>query len=320
MRQLFTWLVEERMTIRQIVKRLNEGPWWPRSGRHPWSPSVVHRILYDETYAGMAYANRYRFVPPKKPRSRAPGRGENTCRQPRPREEWIGIPVPALIDQETYRRAQDQLARNATLSFRNNTRHSYLLRCLLTCRTCGLRMFGITPHPLEVDRPLPRYYRCSGKDCTSSAREQRCPQRMTEAETLEAAVWGHVQQLLSDPEALLAQFRDMARRRRRGDASQQTEADKLQAQLRRLDREAGRLVDAYQADDHQPGGTWINGVGGSPSAASSLAEQHEQQLRLCEESAHAQGGPERPDGVLRANPQPAGRGELRRRSRRSCSC
>jgi hypothetical protein len=43
-RQLFTWLVEERMTIRQIVKRLNEGPWWPRSGQHPWQPSVVHRI------------------------------------------------------------------------------------------------------------------------------------------------------------------------------------------------------------------------------------------------------------------------------------
>ena len=105
-RQLFTWLVEERMTIRQIVKRLNEGPWWPRSGRHPWSSSVVHRILYDETYAGMAHTNRYRFVAPKKPRSRALGRGENTCRQPRPREEWIGIPVPALIDEETYRRAQ----------------------------------------------------------------------------------------------------------------------------------------------------------------------------------------------------------------------
>jgi site-specific DNA recombinase len=38
--------------------------------------------------------------------------------------------VPALIDQETYRRAQEQLERNATLSFRNNTRHAYLLRCL----------------------------------------------------------------------------------------------------------------------------------------------------------------------------------------------
>ncbi len=274
------------MTIRQIVKRLNEGPWWPRSGRHPWSSSVVHRILYDETYAGMAHTNRYRFVPPKKPRSRALGRGENTCRQPRPREEWIGIPVPALIDQETYRRAQDQLARNATLSFRNNTRHSYLLRCLLTCRTCGLRMFGISPTSTQ-GRSLPRYYRCSGKDCTSSSREHRCSQRMTLAETLEAAVWGHIQQLLSDPEVLLAQFRDTAQRAEGGNVSQQTEADKLQAQLRRLDREAGRLVDAYQAD--------IISLDDLDQRRRRLAErrvvlseQYEQQLRLARESAHAQ--------------------------------
>jgi site-specific DNA recombinase len=54
-RLLFSWLVEERMTTRQIVKRLNAGPWIPRSGHRPWSPSVVHHVLYDETYAGTAY-------------------------------------------------------------------------------------------------------------------------------------------------------------------------------------------------------------------------------------------------------------------------
>src|SRR5262245_60386619 len=218
-RQIFAWLVEERMTIRQIVKRLNEGPWWPRSGRHPWQPSVVHRILYDETYAGMAHTNRYRFVPPKKPRSRAPGRGENTCRQRRPREEWIGIPVPALIDQETYRRAQEQLERNSRLSYRNNKRHTYLLRCLLTCQTCGLRMFGITPNASSRQMTR-RYYRCAGKDSTWSGREHRCPQRATPAESLEDAVWDHVQRLLRDPETLLTQFREMARQAEAGGASQ----------------------------------------------------------------------------------------------------
>jgi site-specific DNA recombinase len=190
-RLLFSWLVEERMTTRQIVKRLNAGPWIPRSGHRPWSPSVVHHVLSDETYAGTAYVNRYRFVPPKKPRSRATGRAENTCRQPRPREEWVGIPVPAIIDNDVYNRSSEQLARNALLSYRHNTRHSYLLRCLLTCRTCGLRMFGVTLRA-EGDLPPRRYYKCSGKDCTCSAREKRCPQRMAEAGTLEAAVWGHV--------------------------------------------------------------------------------------------------------------------------------
>ena len=67
-RMLYGWLVDERMTIRQILKRLNAGPYFPRSGRHPWSPSVVHHILADPVYAGTAYANRYTFVPPRKPR------------------------------------------------------------------------------------------------------------------------------------------------------------------------------------------------------------------------------------------------------------
>jgi len=284
-RSLFAWLVDERMTSRQIAKRLSAGPWRPRSGRGPWSPSVVHRILYDETYAGTAYANRYRFVPPKKPRSRAPGIGENTCRQPRPREEWIGIPVPALIDQETYRRAQDQLARNTRLSYRHNMRHSYLLRCLLTCRSCGLAMHGVT-QPSEGGRPPRRYYRCSGKDCTCSARERRCGQRMAEAETLEAAVWGHIQGLLSDPEALLAQFRDLVRIDAEGDAGQRAEVQRLEAQLKRLEREEGRLIDAYQAEviSLEELGQRRRGLAERRRA---LAEQREQQATLRQEASSA---------------------------------
>jgi site-specific DNA recombinase len=142
-RQLFGWLTEERMTIRQILKRLNAGPWFPRSGRHSWSASTIHHILSDTACAGTAYANRYVNVPAQRPRSQR-GRREPTCRQLRPREEWIAIPVPAIIDQATWERAQEQLARNAVLSFRHNTKYNYLLRCLLTCQTCGLAMFGIT--------------------------------------------------------------------------------------------------------------------------------------------------------------------------------
>jgi len=144
-RMLYGWLLEEQTTVRQILKRLNAGPWLPRSGRHAWSPSVVHHILTDPIYAGTAYANRYACAPPAKPRRRSPRSGGTaTCRRLRPREQWIAIPVPALVEQETWDRAQVQIARNATLSFRNNTRHSYLLRCLLTCEACGLAMYGVT--------------------------------------------------------------------------------------------------------------------------------------------------------------------------------
>ena len=209
-RMIYGWLTDEQMTIRQILERLNAGPHFPRSGRHPWSPSVVHHILAGPVYAGTAYANRYTFVPPKKPRrDRGPRSHEASCRQPKPRELWIAISVPAPVEADTWDRAQMQLARNAALSFRNNTRYNYLLRCLLTCRTCGLAMYGRTCKA-TASQPERRYYQCHGKDCILTARPARCPSRNVKAVEIEAAVWDHVAGLLADPARLVAQFAHFA--------------------------------------------------------------------------------------------------------------
>ncbi len=92
-RLLYTWLTQERMTLRQILKRLNFGPWFPRCGRRPWSPSTVHHILSDPVYTGTAYSNRYEYVPAQKPRSRKPDYPGAGCRRLRPKEQWIPIAV-----------------------------------------------------------------------------------------------------------------------------------------------------------------------------------------------------------------------------------
>ena len=245
-RMLYGWLIDERMSVRQILKRLNEGPWSPRSGGARWSASVVHRILSDPTYSGTAYANRYRYVPPERPRARGPGSGENTCRKLRPKEEWIPIPVPPIIDEETRRLAGAQLERNARLSFRNNKKYSYLLRCLLSCQNCALAMFGVTYKATDT-QPERRYYQCHGKDPIMSAREHKCTQRPAKAPELEEAVWEHVKGLMRDPERLLVQFEEFARSISEDGNKENAEAKKFEAHLRRLSREQTRLVDAYQA-------------------------------------------------------------------------
>ena len=40
-RELYAWVLEEGLTVRQCTKRLNAGPWVTRSGRRQWAPSVV---------------------------------------------------------------------------------------------------------------------------------------------------------------------------------------------------------------------------------------------------------------------------------------
>ena len=154
------------------------------------------------------------------------------------------MPVPAIVDEATHRQAAAQLARNATRSFRNNRRHEYLLRCLLVCRTCGRAMFGLT-YPARPAGRAHSYYKCHGKDADC---ERICPQRRAKVEELDAAVWTHVTRLLDDPATLLAQFEAYARRADEERASECAEEERLAAQLRRLDREEERLVDAYQAE------------------------------------------------------------------------
>jgi site-specific DNA recombinase len=263
-RMIYAWLSDEQMTIRQILKRLNAGPHFPRSGRHPWSPSVVHHILADPVYAGTAYANRYTFVPPKKPRrDRGPRSPEASCRQLKPRNLWIAISVPALVEADTWDRAQGQLARNAALSFRNNTKYNYLLRCLLTCRACGLAMFGRT-YKATASQPERRYYQCHGKDCVLTARPARCPSRNIKAVEIEAAVWDHVAGLLADPGQLMAQFARFADLEAGSD--RERAADQLlRTRMDRTDRADKRLLDAYEA------------------GAVSLAEMSERRHRLAEE-------------------------------------
>jgi site-specific DNA recombinase len=243
-RTVYQWLVEEQLTVRQIVKRLNASGWRPRCGKAHWATSTLHHVLADPVYTGTAYFNRYHYRQPRRPyRPQSPRSREASCRVRRPREDWIGVNVPVIIDEETYQRAQTQLARNSHLSFRHNVRHSYLLRCLLRCGLCGLNMFGRT-YAATATSPEHRYYYCKGKDLIGSGRTERCPQRTIKAHELEAVVWRHIEKLLRRPAQLLAQFATLGSE---PDTKAQAELQRLQGQEQRLTREEARLLDAYQA-------------------------------------------------------------------------
>src|SRR5262249_32018647 len=142
--------------------------------------------------------------------------------------------------------ANAQLARNSALSFRNNTRNDYLLRCLLTCRTCGLAMYGVTTHD-GGRRHEYRYYKCHGKDTVARDRACRCTQTPAKVDERDGGVGGPGRSLRQAPAALAARFEDLAglsEARDDGRAALQ----RWEAQLQRLCREEQRLVDAYQAE------------------------------------------------------------------------
>ena len=56
----------------------------------------------------------------------------------RPQEEWIGVPVPEIVERETFDLVQEKLSQNRKFASRNNKSHRYLLRALVSCGVCGL--------------------------------------------------------------------------------------------------------------------------------------------------------------------------------------
>jgi site-specific DNA recombinase len=173
---------------------------------------------------------------PRKPRSTGRRAGTPTCRRLRPHEEWIAIQVPAIIDESTHQDAQSQLARNSSLSFRDNKRNDSLLRCLLTCRGCGLAMYGVTPYG-KPGQAVHRYDKCDKKDTVARDRACRCTQTPAKVEELDAAVWGHIRSLLEDPATLAVQFEGLARLPASRD-DDRAAARRWAAQLQRLGRMA----------------------------------------------------------------------------------
>ncbi len=164
-----------------------------------------------------------------------PGNGRSS--KQRPRDEWIQVGVPPVIDPETWELAQAQLARNKERATRNNTKHHYLLRGLLVCGTCGRRMVGL--------------WSANGGRYVCSARYPRhepwsCDGRSVLAPKTEPLVWEYVSGLLSDPDLLRARYEES-----RGDPTVEVRAEqereRIERKLGAMDREVQRLIDAYQA-------------------------------------------------------------------------
>jgi site-specific DNA recombinase len=168
-----------------------------KSTRGRWAQSSVIEILRDPLYKGEAYDNRTQPGDVRRPygprglKNRHPGNGQGRTR--RPQTDWIPVRVPALIDPETWERAQAQLVRNRERAQRHNTQHRYLLRSLLVCGRCGRGMVGTWGAQGGRYICALRYPRYVPGACTG---------RSLGAATIEPCVWAHVKALLSDPAVL----------------------------------------------------------------------------------------------------------------------
>src|SRR6266581_3502978 len=102
--------------LREVCRRLRQMECQTRGGTTNWYASTIRGMLDNPAYIGRAAFGRARFLPPR-PRLR-PIRGHQkpspraTSRVPMPREEWIEIPVPPIVDPAVFEAVRAQLEEN----------------------------------------------------------------------------------------------------------------------------------------------------------------------------------------------------------------
>jgi site-specific DNA recombinase len=198
--KIFHWYAEARLTPRQIALRLTaEGVPTPLGRNSYWDPSSIRLLLRCEAYLGNWFLNRHRADAegPSHPR-----------RKQRPREEWIPVPVPALIERALFAKAQ-QLRRerqqDPNYGGRPLRHHdTHLLRRLVVCAFCGYKMTSSSSNAGRGHR----YYWCRGPDPRGlRADRPRCPHPTIQAEHLDDLVWSDLVAVLTDPNLLLMAWR-----------------------------------------------------------------------------------------------------------------
>ena len=112
-RQIFTWVGHERLTLAAVCRRLlNQGVPSPAGQRH-WSRATIHTMLLNPAYAGQAIYGRRQCLPwqpPLHPPRGHAGVPKRPYRQVRaPAERHISVAVPAIVDEELFTSAAERL-------------------------------------------------------------------------------------------------------------------------------------------------------------------------------------------------------------------
>jgi len=238
-RRIYAWYAgDESLTLQAIVRRLNQPETHAPARGQRWTYSTVQALLTQPAYTGQAYYNRTRTCPETVGRVKKCGRGH--LRQPehclRPATEWIPVTVPAIIETALWQRAAERLVSNQRFAPRNNKQHCYPLRSLLVCDICGHTLVGRT----TAGRV---YYYCGNR---GPNRQPGVPPhcRSIAGNIVTPLVWDALAQLLRNPTLLADAWQ--AEGDLPGAAPEET--DRLQAQLRALERQWTRILDAFQAE------------------------------------------------------------------------
>src|SRR4026209_2805548 len=237
----------ERLSIGALTRWLNAQGVPTRKRTSRWERSTVWAMLRNPAYRGTACFGKTEIRPRQRVtrplRMRGGAARRNSANHERPRTEWIEIPVPAIISEETFALAQELLTAHKRHSPRRAIDPS-VCQGMVSCSKCGYALYRTSTR--SSARKI-HYYRCLGSDAWRHLNGAVCSSRPVRQDLLDHVVWNEVVRLLENPRLIEEELN------RRLEAAQNAaptrrRRETLERDLTRVRKSVERLMTAYQED------------------------------------------------------------------------
>ena len=244
-RKVFELYTEVGLSIGAIARWLNDHEIPTRKKTSRWERSTVWAMLRNPAYMGKACFGKTESAPRQRTTRPLRQRGGFSPRcsanRERPRHEWIEIPVPAIISEETFTLAEGRLEDNKRFSKRR-TIDPTLLHGMLVCGECGYAYYRCST---RTSKRKIYYYRCLGSDDYRHVNGRVCHNKPIRQDYLDGVIWKQVIELLEDPEMIR---KEIQRRIKEIQNSNPTRKRKevVNREITRHQKGIEKLLDAYQ--------------------------------------------------------------------------
>jgi site-specific DNA recombinase len=247
-RKIFSWVSHDRLSIGEVYRRLKKMNISSPKGKPYWDRSVIWVVLKNPAYKGQAAFGKTKMgtiLPRIRPK-------KHSCEKPRwnystykvEKENWIYIPVPAIVDESVFDMVQEQLGENRKLARTRRRGAAYLLQGLILCQRCQYAYYG---KPVRNKRGEKidsyAYYRCIGSDAYRFGGNRICDNKQIRVDALEIAVWEEVKNLLKNPNRIFKEYQRRITDLEKSPLDQTR--DSLDKQESKLKRGISRLIDSY---------------------------------------------------------------------------
>src|SRR5665811_2212875 len=243
---LFARYADGGVAIAELTRWLSGLGVPTRTGKARWDRSTLWGMLRNPAYAGRAcFAKTMRTEQTAGLNRTARLAGRTTPRHytviDRDREEWLEIPVPALVTEDTWARVQRRLQDNKRFASRNSTDPS-LLQGICACSGCGYAYYRTSTR--TTNKKI-YYYRCLGSDDYRYEHGRVCTNKPVRADYLDSLVWDHIAGLLADPALIRAEITKRLAQHRTADPAT-AQRKRLDTALAKSSEAIKRLIGAYQ--------------------------------------------------------------------------